>query len=153
MPSPRIFRAAHAATNFKKHSVLPLQLTLLLSGTFGADALNVKVATGLHPLLLIFDRGSLPSTDQTGSTSQVKSLALNKGGDTAPTIPVDTVIIATALAAPDPTFGQVEFAKSTATNTYGSGGVAIESAINAPKKPVHVNAVDKTQVVRNNYAE
>ena len=92
-------------------------------------------------------------TDQTGSTSQVKSLALNKGGDQAPTIPVDTVGIATALSAPDSSFGQVEFQKGTGASSYGSDGVQVQSALNAPKKPISVNTVDKTQVVRNNYAE
>ena len=90
--------------------------------------------------------------DQTGSTSIVKSLAVAKS-DTNYTLPVDAVGIQTALSAPDSSFSQVEFQKGSGESAFGHGSVAVNTALTAPKKPVVVNAIDKTQVVRNNYAE
>ena len=100
----------------------------------------------------------------------MKSLALAKG-EGVPTITTDSVAISTAQSAPDPTFGIVELQKSSGQSSYGAGSVAHVSASTAPKKPITVNCIDKTQVcfvarcvivhsvmsvfqvVRNNYAE
>lgn len=84
--------------------------------------------------------------DQTGSTSIVQNLSVDKGIKQSPTIPVDTVGIQTSLNAPDPKFGQVEFTKGSGASNYGAGSVAVSTALNAPAKPVSINTIDKTEV-------
>ena len=87
---------------------------------------------------------------QTGTTSQKQSLAIDKGNGQAPGIGVDAVGIQTAINVPDSKFGQVEFQKGDGTSAVGLNTVVIQTALAAPSKPVTVNAVDKTQVVRGN---
>ncbi len=76
----------------------------------------------------------------------MKSLAIAKTPDAVPTITTDSVAMATQMSVPDSSFLAVEFQKSDANHAYGQGGVAINTALSVPKKPVTVNAVDKTQV-------
>ena len=101
-------------------------------GTLPPDTLNIKAAT-----------------DQTGSTSIVKSLAVSKA-EGSHTITTDSLSVKHATSVPDSKFSQVEFAKGSGESHLDSNSTAIKAALNAPTKPVAVNAVDKTQVVRNN---
>jgi hypothetical protein len=70
-------------------------------GTLPADTLNIKAAT-----------------DQAGTTSIKQSLAINKGGEGAPKMDLNSQ--------------------------------SVNHAVNAPKPPQTVNAVDKANAVRHN---
>ena len=102
-------------------------------GTVPVDALNVVAATS-----------------QTGSTSLKKSLGINKGGESAPAIDAQSLGVAHATNVPDHSFGKTQFAKAEGTPQMDASSGAIAHALAAPKPPASVNAVDKTQMVRNN---
>ncbi len=90
---------------------------------------------------------------QTGSTSQKASLAINKGGDSAPNVGLDTVVIQTAMNVPDSKFGQVEFAKGSGENRVDANAVGIQTALAAPAPPRTINTIDKREAVRGNVAQ
>lgn len=79
-----------------------------------------------------------------------KSLAINKGGDAAPAIDASAMGIAHATHVPDASFGKREFAKAEGTPQVDAQAFNIAGALKAPKPPSVINAVDKTQAVRNN---
>eukprot|EP00056_Hartaetosiga_gracilis_P019221 m.13446 g.13446 ORF g.13446 m.13446 type:complete len:121 (+) comp7515_c0_seq1:92-454(+) len=102
-------------------------------GTIPSDALNVKHAT-----------------DQKGSTSQAQSLAINKGGDQAPTVDMNSQAINHATSVPDSTFNQREFAKGEGKPVIDNQSFSVMNATNAPKPPRTINTVDKAAMVSNN---
>jgi hypothetical protein len=102
-------------------------------GTLPADTLNIKSAT-----------------DQTGSTSIKHSLAINKGGENAPTIDIQSQSINHATSVPDSTFNQREFAKGEGKPVIDNQSFSVSQAMNAPKPPRTINAIDKANAVANN---
>eukprot|EP00049_Salpingoeca_infusionum_P024564 m.16268 g.16268 ORF g.16268 m.16268 type:complete len:121 (+) comp7009_c0_seq1:322-684(+) len=102
-------------------------------GTLPADSLSVKHAT-----------------EQKGSTSIVKSLKIDKGGETAPTIDSSAMGVAHATSVPDPTFNQREFAKGEGKPTIDDKASSVAHAVAAPKPPRTIGTVDKSKMVSNN---
>jgi hypothetical protein len=100
---------------------------------------------------------SLARTHTTGKTCNVKlalKTAFSEEGDAyceshrpyhKPNQVTDTTMQA-QINAPDASHGTVEFTKSNPAHQYGSGAVAVDSAISAPKAPTTVQNVSKMEV-------
>lgn len=84
--------------------------------------------------------------ENSNSTSQVSSLQINKGGDTAPTMGADSSAIAHAMNVPDSKHESLAFQKGDGTSQMGADSAALAHAMNAPKPPRHIGTIDKTQV-------
>ena len=107
--------------------------TVKQGGTLPVDAISVK-----H------------STEQKGSTSQAQSLAINKGGDNAPTIDMNSFSVNHATTVPDGRFGQREFAMGEGKPIIDNESFSVKNATSAPKPPRTINTVDKANMVSNN---